>query len=431
MSSVSSWLALYGYSVPIIQPDQGKRLAHIIPVDHVAQSIIRSIPYITYPGSDFILPLADSFNSLIVPKMASATSSNRNSLSSTLIDEDDIESIMTSTSTTMTNTKYFPYIYNISTSTMPITWYQAYTAIQDYWSRPNNAIPSNQKLPDADNYFSANKTLSKARFLMRYYFRSTASTIIPPTPPVINNAVVQHKRDSGSHHNHHLAAPNGNKSEVLQDQQKWMELASNIRNNLAKQNRYPWHYSSTKFKELMADDPENDQLLYGLDWYNYFMECCYGVQVFIMHAGPHLRTSVLPKSKYCALYSVTKTNNNNKSYKSIIDAPFRSVVYTEEEMKQRIQHMIDITASSIRNPYQAIQDEKKWKPEWIEYLNDTLEDWCDESSVESLEIQSKKKREIEQRWKLRVDENCESTRVAVLNDPAVGEAITQVGKRGK
>lgn len=401
MSSVSTWLALYGYSVPVIQPDQGTRHVNIIPVDYVAQSIIRSIPFITYPGSNFILPLADSVNSVAIPKMPST--SNRDSLSSNEIEE---ASILSATS----STKYFPCIFNISTPVSPITWYQAYETIQDYWSRPNHAILTNQKLPDAENYFSTNKTLSKARFLMRYYFRSSPNN--PPKPTSTSS-----NRDSNSH-----LQISSNKSDILQDQQKMMELASNIRNNLAKQNRYPWYYSSAKFKELM--EGHDEQLLKDLNWHNYFMQSCYGVQVHIMNCGPHMRTPVLSKRKDCALYSNIKSDK-----KAVIDAPFTSVVYTEEEMKQRIGHMIDIVVNSLKNPIESIQDEKKWKPEWIEYLNDTLEDWCDESSVESLEVMQSRKRQIEQRWKLRVDENCELTRVAVLNDPIVGEAISTVSKR--
>ncbi|KAI8088601.1 male sterility protein-domain-containing protein [Thamnidium elegans] len=393
ISGISTWLALYGYSVPIIQPDQGTRPANIIPVDYVAHCIIQSIPTITYPGDDFILPLADLINSVATPKMP--PTSNRSSLSSS--DEPN------------PYTKYFPFIFNISTPIAPITWYHAYSAIHDYWNRPNHAILSTQKLPDAENYFSSNKTITKARFLMRYYFRSA------PTPPA-NNPVQQlpyNKRESNSH-----LMPSHGRNEVLQDQQKWMELASNIRNNLTKQNRYNWYYSSSHFKQLGIDT------LKDLDWYNYFMQSCYGVQTYIMHCGPHMRTCVVARNKACALYSAVKAGET----KSIVDAPFKSVVYTDEEMKQRVQHMIDITVNSLRNPVLSIQDEKKWKPEWIEYLNDTLEDWCDESSVESLEIQSKKK-EIEQKWKLRVDENSEMTKVAVLNDPAVGEAISQISKR--
>lgn len=396
MSGISTWLALYGYSVPIIQPDQGNRNANIIPVDYVAQCIIQSIPTLQYPGNDFILPLADLIHSISTPKMP-PTSSKRNSLSSL--------------AEPVVNNKYFPFIFNISPPLAPITWYHAYSAIHDYWSRPNHAILTNQKLPDAQNYFSSNKTLTKARFLMRYYFRSTTSTPTNAVPQIPFN----NKRESNSH----LLSPA--KSEILQDQQKWMELASQIRNNLAKQNRHDWEYNSTQFRQLEIDG----FVLKDLDWYNYFMQSCYGVQTHIMHGGPHMRSCVVPKKKACALYSVLKEEGYPMS---MIDAPFKSVVYTEEEMKQRVQHMIDITINSLRNPTLSIQNEKKWKPEWIEYLNDTLEDWCDESSVESLEIQSRNK-VIEQRWKLRVDENSEMTKVAVLNDPAVGEAIHQVSKR--
>lgn len=399
MSSVSSWLALYGHSIPIIQPDQGQKYANVVPVDYLAQSIVRSMPKITYLGDNFILPLAQIANSVASPCIPG---SKRSSWAST------------SNDSSVTSINYFPHIFNVSTNIEPITWYQAYTAIQDYWSRPNNTVNISQKLPEANHYFSANKTLSKARFLMQYYFRSN------------NNS---NPKNSNSNPNLVLINNNGhlmpllNKSDMIQhhDQQKLMELASNVRNNLAKQNRQPWRCISHKFNELMGNAEESDvDLLKDLDWYNYFMQSCYGVHRYTMHSGSHLRTSVLMQNQDCALYSVAKNNTT-----SMIDVPLRSVIYTEEEMKQRIQHMIDITIVSLRNPAQSIQDEKEWKPMWIEYLNDTLEDWCDEGSLKTMDITSRKK-EIESRWKLRVDENSESTKVTVLNNPQVGEAIHQV-----
>jgi hypothetical protein len=276
-------------------------------------------------------------------------------------------------------------------------------------------VQASQKLPEASNYFSTNKTLSKARFLMQYYFRSTNNN---NTKSSSNNPNLLLINNNGQ------MMPFLNKSDLMQhhDQQKLMELASNIRNNLAKQNRQPWQCISFKFNELMNKAGQNNiDVLKDLDWYNYFMQSCYGVHRYIMHSGSHLRTSVLAFDQDCALYSTAKNNNTT----SMIDVPFRSVIYTEEEMRHRIQHMIDITISSLRNPAQSIQDEKQWKPMWIEYLNDTLEDWCDEGSIESRDITSRKK-EIQNRWKLRVDENSESTKVTVLNNAQVGEAIHQV-----
>jgi hypothetical protein len=400
MSSVSSWLALYGHSIPVIQPDQGQRYANVVPVDYLAQSIIRSIPKITYLGDNFILPLAQVANSVASPSMPGSKRSSWTSMSN----DSSVASI-----------NYFPHIFNVSTNIEPISWYQAYTAIQDYWSRPNNTVQASQKLPEASNYFSTNKTLSKARFLMQYYFRSTNNN---NTKSSSNNPNLLLINNNGQ------MMPFLNKSDLMQhhDQQKLMELASNIRNNLAKQNRQPWQCISFKFNELMNKAGQNNiDVLKDLDWYNYFMQSCYGVHRYIMHSGSHLRTSVLAFDQDCALYSTAKNNNTT----SMIDVPFRSVIYTEEEMRHRIQHMIDITISSLRNPAQSIQDEKQWKPMWIEYLNDTLEDWCDEGSIESRDITSRKK-EIQNRWKLRVDENSESTKVTVLNNAQVGEAIHQV-----
>lgn len=384
MSGVSSWLALYGHSIPIIQPDQGQQHANVIPVDYVAKCIIHSIPTIVYPGPEFVVPFASD---------------------------------MSEKSSTLATVPYFPYIFNMSTSVFikPITWYEAYTAIQDYWTRPCNAIPNNQKLPIAYNYFSSNKTLSKARFLMQYYFRSSSnanSNHINGINSTVNNSSFSlnyHSTVARSDFHHH---------QQQQDQQKWMELASNIRNNLAKQSRHHWQYNTVQFNALM-DKIQGIDTLKHLDWHNYFMQSCYGVHVYTLHCGHHMRTSVLPASQLCALYSHTNTP-------SIIDSSFKSVVYTEEEMRQRIQHMLEITINSLKNPAKTIQTEKEWKPMWIEYLNDTLEDWCDEGSVEALEITSKKK-EIQSRWGLKVDENSEMTKVTVLNDPGVGKAIRQVG----
>ncbi|KAL7331641.1 hypothetical protein PS15p_203807 [Mucor circinelloides] len=386
MSGVSSWLALYGHSIPIIQPDQGQQHANVIPVDYVAKCIIHSIPTIVYPGPEFVVPFASD---------------------------------MSEKSSTLATVPYFPYIFNMSTSVFikPITWYEAYTAIQDYWTRPCNAIPNNQKLPIAYNYFSSNKTLSKARFLMQYYFRSSSnanSNHINGINSTVNNSSFSlnyHSTVARSDFHHH---------QQQQDQQKWMELASNIRNNLAKQSRHHWQYNTVQFNALM-DKIQGIDTLKHLDWHNYFMQSCYGVHVYTLHCGHHMRTSVLPASQLCALYSHTNTP-------SIIDSSFKSVVYTEEEMRQRIQHMLEITINSLKNPAKTIQTEKEWKPMWIEYLNDTLEDWCDEGSVEALEITSKKK-EIQSRWGLKVDENSEMTKVTVLNDPGVGKAIRQVSER--
>lgn len=385
MSGVSSWLALYGHSIPIIQPDQGQQHANVIPVDYVAKCIIHSIPTIVYPGPKFVVPFASD---------------------------------MSEKSSTSATGPYFPYIFNMSASVFikPITWYEAYTAIQDYWARPCNAIPNNQKLPIAYNYFSSNKTLSKARFLMQYYFRSSSNAngnhinSINSTVSNSNFSLNYHSTVARSDFHHH--------QQQQQDLQKWMELASNIRNNLAKQSRHHWQYNTVQFNALM-DKIEGIDTLKHLDWHNYFMQSCYGVHVYTLHCGHHMRTSVLPTSQLCALYSHTNTP-------SIIDSPFKSVVYTEEEMRQRIQHMLEITTNSLKNPTKTIQTEKEWKPMWIEYLNDTLEDWCDEGSVEALEITSKKK-EIQSRWGLKVDENSEMTKVTVLNDPGVGKAIRQVG----
>lgn len=382
MSGVSSWLALYGHSIPIIQPDQGQQQANVMPVDYVAKCIVHSIPTIVYPGPDFVVPFASD---------------------------------MSEKSSTLATAPYFPYIFNMSTSafTQPITWHEAYAAIQDYWTRPCNAIPNNQKLPTANNYFSSNKTLSKARFLMQYYFRSspnTNSNHINPISATANNS-------SFSLNYHSTAVRPDFHHHQQQDQQKWMELASNIRNNLAKQNRHCWQYNSVQFNALV-DTLQGLDTLHHLNWHNYFMQSCYGVHVYTLHCGHHMRTSVLPTSQLCALYSHTNTP-------SIIDSPFKSVVYTEEEMRQRIQHMLGITINSLKNPAKTIQTEKEWKPVWIEYLNDTLEDWCDEGSIEALEISSKKK-EIQSRWGLKVDENSEMTKVTILNDPGVGKAIRQV-----
>lgn len=385
MSGVSSWLALYGHSIPIIQPDQGQQYANVIPVDYVAKCIIHSVPAIKYPGSNFVIPFASEV-------------SERSSSSS--------------------DVAYFPCIFNMSTSAFikSITWYEAYSAIQDYWTRPSNAFPNNQKLPIAGNYFSSNKTLSKARFLMQYYFRSSPNNSNNNNINNINNTL-NNANFSLNYHNNTSRLDFHNHHHQQHDQQKWMELASNIRNNLAKQNRHLWQYNTLQFNALIEKIQEIDTLQ-QLDWYNYFMQSCYGVHVYTLHCGHHMRTSVLPTSQLCALYSHTNTP-------SIIDSPFKSVVYTEEEMRQRIQHMIEITINSLKNPVQSIQNEKEWKPIWIEYLNDTLEDWCDEGSIEALDITTKKK-EIQNKWKLKVDENIEMTKITVLNDPGVGKAIRQV-----
>ncbi|CEI87636.1 hypothetical protein RMCBS344292_02046 [Rhizopus microsporus] len=264
----------------------------------------------------------------------------------------------------------------------------------DYWSRPNNALLLDQKLPTAKNYFSANKTLTKARFLIRYYFRPNAK----------NTVAASKKLDI--------------------DQSKWLELASNIRNNLAKQHTHQWQYDTTHFQQLPLT--KYIDMYLGLDEYNYFMQSCYGTKIYSLHGGAHARAPTLDDTSACALYSINKyktmtPDKKNQYYPEVIDEPFPSIVYTEEEMKQRVKDMMDITIKSLHHLAQSLKEEKVWKPVWIEYINDTLEDWC--TMIETLDTDSKNN--LAKRWKL--TGNAEMTKVAVLNDPNVIEAIQQVG----
>ncbi|KAI8365635.1 male sterility protein-domain-containing protein [Choanephora cucurbitarum] len=420
VSGISSWLALYGYAIPIIQPDQGSRPANIVPVDYAASSIVRAIPQFTYPGDRFVLPLVYNVNNLV----------------------------HTGDGPTI---NFFPYIYHIAIPKEPISWYSAYVAIQDYWSRPNHQLTTSDRLPTAEQYFSSNKTLSKARFLMQYYFRSTPTATAPPPVPALPSSFLLSPSSSSSSLPSTLSQKRASqrasmlsnssgsvlyssstsfatKPDLFQqnDHQKWMELASNIRNNLTRQNKYQWKHSSDKFHALLGHHLDDlNQRFSKLDWYNYFLQSCHGVHVHTMHGGPHLRSIIMSSQTLCALYSSVRQPD---SVSSIIDAPFRSVVYTEEEMRQRIQHMINITISSLKNPIKSIQEEKQWKPIWIEYLNDTLEDWCDEGST-SLKAILQEKQDALQHWKLRVEENAESAKVTVLNDARVIEAIKQLSKR--
>lgn len=336
---MSAWLALFSQSIPVIEPDQGQRPVDIVPVDYVSKCIIYSVPQLAHKK----------------------------------------ETLAT--------------IYHIPPLPTSITWYQAYTAIQDYWSRPNNALLLDQKLPAAKNYFSANKTLTKARFLIRYYFRPNAK----------NTVAASKKLDI--------------------DQSKWLELASNIRNNLAKQHTHQWQYDTTHFQQLPLTKCIDMYL--GLDEYNYFMQSCYGTKIYSLHGGAHARAPTLDDTSACALYSINKyktmtPDKKNQYYPEVIDEPFPSIVYTEEEMKQRVKDMMDITIKSLHHLAQSLKEEKVWKPVWIEYINDTLEDWC--TMIETLDTDSKNN--LAKRWKL--TGNAEMTKVAVLNDPNVIEAIQQV-----
>jgi hypothetical protein len=326
------------------------------------------------PKPDFVLPFADIANSVVEPKMPS----NRNSVASSLADE----------------INYFPYIYYVSTEATPtiappLTWYEAYTAIHDYWSRPNTML-QNQSLPTPVQYFSANKTISKARFLMRYYFKSQANAPPVPTHKPLSMNAYQSVGENVS----------------MQEQKKWMELASAIRTCIQKQNKFQWHYDYGRFERLVS----KLDITLDLDWYNYFLQSCYGVQYYSMNPNCHLRTCVFADQHVsCALYQKRKT---------LIDAPFPSVMYTEDEMKQRIQHMIEILITSLQDPSQYLKNEQDVKPIWIEYLNDTLEDWCDESRLHNYDA-------TRQHWLSKVDENDEMLKISVINNQKVGDAIIQ------
>ncbi|KAG0187993.1 cyclin-dependent kinase inhibitor far1 [Apophysomyces sp. BC1034] len=372
LTGINAWIALHGRGVPILQPDQGQCLVDVVPVDYIARAVIGCIPRLKSPGTEIMLPYADMLNST-VPR----PSSHGNSFVSASGAEVKLLDIP------QPNTISFPYIFHISsTTTQTAAWHQAYAAMQEYWLRTTHT----QLLP-AEDYFTSNKALSKARFFIRYYLQSSDKAT-PADEPRVDT--------------------------------KWMELASKIRSCNELLLQYDMVYDHKNLETLAKDWEDNPQITLALfkdiDWEGYFMQSCYGVHAHSMAHITGLRTLRLGNGWDCALYT--------KMYRSVLDQQIESVVYTVDDVRKRILTMVELMALCLRNPERFMEQPGR-KNVWVECLNDTLEDWCTQNAMHALLKDSR----VVGQWKDRMDDNNEVTKVIVLNDHRVGQSVKQLAGR--
>ncbi|KAI9010320.1 male sterility protein-domain-containing protein [Phycomyces nitens] len=386
LTGANSWIALHAHGIPLVKASQGERSADIVPVDYMVRVILGTLPRLDFSGTEFSLPLAQPVAA--PPARQSIIKLGRRSLLSIA------GSPVALLEMPKPNLKTFPIIYQISaTSTMPpADWYKVYDAFQHYWQRTIGTA-----LLPACEYFSTNTAWSTARFLVNYYLGPSLGKLkTAGTAPGIGE---RHPTES-----------------------QWVELATKTRHVIERSLKSEWVHDSTELERLafkLRDDPSLDLRCFRtLDQLNYFFQACYGIHCSLLSSQKHssIRTLCLADGWDCALYTTV--------VRGVIDEKIASVVYTEQEIRQRIQQMIDIVILSLEDGV-GYQQKVQLKATWVECLNDRLEDWCGQK--DSL-LESLAKSENDP-WMARRIDTTEIIKVIVLNDHRVGKAVHQIAER--
>ncbi|KAL0086408.1 male sterility protein-domain-containing protein [Phycomyces blakesleeanus] len=387
LTGVNSWIALHSYGVPLVKASQGDRSADIVPVDYVVRTILGTLPRLDFPGTEFVLPLAQPV--VAPPARQSIIKLGRRSLLSTA------GSPVALLEMPKPNLKTFPIIYQISaTSTMPpMDWYKVYNTFQHYWQRTTGTA-----LLPAGEYFTTNTAWSTAKFLVSYYLG-----------PSLGKLKTNGAGSPGIGERH-------------PSESQWAELATKTRHVIERSLKSEWVHDSTELERLafkLRDDPSLDLRCFRtLDQLNYLLQACYGIHCSLLSGQKQfvIRTLCLADGWDCALYTTT--------VRGVIDEKISSVVYTEQEIRQRIQQMIDTVILSLED-VAGYQQKVQLKANWVECLNDRLEDWCGQKET-LLESLAKSDNDP---WMARRIDTTEIIKVIVLNDHRVGKAVHQIAER--
>lgn len=344
-----------GKAVQALQPSTGDLTADIIPVDYLVRTILGCVAFMSTPGYKFILPYNEILKS-----------------------DADHDSIIEP------NVQYFPYIYQVSTSSMntTTTWAQIYQTVQTYWSR-NAKI----ELPSTEDYFAPSRSFFKSKI-----FSKSLSSIS------MNNKATS---DANSLN-------------------RVLESASRVVDAVQPFMRHSWIFDHQNVQKLNKDtlsDPQFNLIPYkNMDWYTYIVNYAFGTHMYLTPAPPAgLRNITLPTNWACALYP-------NAGKHSIIDRQIESVVFSASEIEKRNERMLNELIASLEKPGHALKDKKKLE-EWVNDFDASLDDWChDDSNI----LKNKETMVNLGHWNRPSESHEEHIRVEVLNDRRVGQSIKQV-----
>ncbi|KAI7866243.1 male sterility protein-domain-containing protein [Spinellus fusiger] len=378
-TGVNAWIALHGHGIPLVKPSQGDLLVNIVPVDYVAKVVLGCIPHLKFPGTDFTLPYAPT----PLPRPPTLFFRRDSVLS-------EAGSPVVLLNMPKPDLQLFPPIYHVATRPAhSFAWKTVYGALQHYWMRTLEA-----PLLEAQDYFAAATPWSTARLMMGYYRK-----------PALGKLKI-----TGA-------------GEKTLTRAQWMDLSVKVRHVLERELKVPHRYDTTQLmtleEEFLVKEPMLDPRPFEGLGRQYLLQAVYGVHssLFSPQKYSGLRSLCLHEDWECALYTAMT---------GIIDEQVTSVVYTEEEVRQRIQQMLDIVLLSLQEAATYQQKSDTLKPVWVECMNDRLEDWHEQGSESMARAQSSG--ELYQ-WSARRTDTSEVTKVIVLNDQRVGKAVMEVAQR--
>jgi hypothetical protein len=339
---------LMGKGIQVFPPDMGNMLADIVPVDYLTRVILGSAALMAKPSHQFMLP----YNEI-------------------LKEADSIN---------MPDIQYFPYIYQVSASAYAKTsWNHIYESVRVYWSR--NAKLT---LPTAVDYFTANRSLFKAKFFAKYQLPQAISSVVGKNSDAnLNNRTI--------------------------------ELASRVVESAHPFLRHRWifdHYNVLSLQQQMEHDAQFSLEGYKrVDWDTYMLNYCYGVHSCIAQVPEGLRNMTVPQDWACALYCEHP----------ILDKQIESVIFSASDIQKRTDRMLTELIQSLEKPGQ--DKNKKKMEDWVNDFDASLDDWChDDANL----LKDTNEMVYLGHWIHPSESHEEHITIEVLNDRRVGQSIRQV-----
>lgn len=441
MNGANGTMLLTGRGMRGIQPNSGDAPADIVPVDYAARLLLGCVAHAAPPAPDFSLPVTDVL--MAMESMAhrhqqqqqrqsdgsqptsqhrrqgSTVSSTSQRDSGASSEEDDKTSVCRTSDGTHASSKtslranslgtpVFPYIYHMTTTQLRcLTWRNAYEPIRHYWTRATRV-----QLPPAQTYFSSGQGgLTRAKTMMNT-LRSAASTYMAnnagPTPGA-SAGVVDHAARSRKRSSQRL-------SRCLD---KAAKLSTTTRLSFSKISGVSIvDGHTTRLMQKLQTTPELDpHALVPEDadetfWKTYFMDACYGIHYYVC-AEPDLRLPMPLSGWHCAL---------QEEDMKLLDRVAVSTVFSPDQVARRTERMI-AQVKEVMN-HSTLTRNQKDDSEWLSDLDDSLDDFCQDTNA--LAQSEKDKRLVLGKWRKKVGSNDESVKIVVLNDKRVNQAIHQI-----
>ncbi|KAI8881703.1 hypothetical protein K501DRAFT_252733 [Backusella circina FSU 941] len=447
VNGANGTILLTGKGSRVIQPHFGDGVADVIPVDYVVRMLIGCAATMSRPrSSEFEIPTVKWKTQ---PGAASA------SAGTTLTDEPiKDEPVRTHRRTPSGSSRMsvrssiylprislpdqvssFPAIYQLSVGKLrPVSWRIGYEAIAQYWNKATGA-----NLPPSKSYFSASSAspnsststpspggLSRARTVMNSLrsaagYMNGAGTATGEVPaPSSSTPIVDRNAKRASHRQSRAVDKAAKLAYTMKDtihsatpsllQKDTSVNALVLINNVQSLDVHGEFDPST----IVPEDAN------AAFWYNYFNNASYGIHHYVLHE-PSVRLPGPIFGWSCAIQ--TRGIPELEEDCSVVARQVNSSIFSQDQIVQRTARMVAHIKALLINNIPIVSANKNKDDAWLTDLDDTLDDWCQDSDV----IHPDKERRMALgKWRRKVGSNDESVKIIVLNDKRVNQAITQI-----